>query len=153
MLFRSLPNFAIPTVNLWRQETKAVIPMTPGASTVVVPREAKNYVNTQVYDYPVIDRTYRNTVKDPLLDIVFISNGELNADFNYEKLKFYAGNWNKIKRVDRVNGRVAAYHAAARASSTPWFFAVFAKLEVEPSFDWQWQPDRLQQPKIGRVHV
>ena len=150
---RDQPNFAIPTVNLWRQETKAVIPMTPGASTVIVPREAKNYVNTQVYDYPVIDRTYRNTVKDPLLDIVFISNGEVNAEYNYEKLKFYAGDRNRITRVNNVKGRVAAYHAAARASRTPWFFAVFAKLEVEPNFDWSWHPDCLQQPKHYIFHA
>jgi hypothetical protein len=42
---------------------------------------------------------------------------------------------------------VAAYHAAARLSTTPWFFAVFAKLEVSGTFDWAWQPDRLQEPK------
>jgi hypothetical protein len=32
-------------------------------------------------------------------------------------------------------------------STTPWFFAVFAKLEVNPDFDWTWQPDWLQEPK------
>jgi hypothetical protein len=42
---------------------------------------------------------------------------------------------------------VAAYHAAAKLSTTPWFFAVFAKLKVDQGFNWSWQPDRLQQPK------
>ena len=42
---------------------------------------------------------------------------------------------------------MAAYQAAAKLSTTPWFFAVFAKLQVEPTFDWTWQPDRLQEPK------
>ena len=48
-----------------------------------------------------------------------------------------------------VNGRVAAYQAAAQASTTPWFFAVFAKLEVVGnSFPWfDWQPDYWQEPK------
>jgi hypothetical protein len=46
-----------------------------------------------------------------------------------------------------VNGRVAAYHAAAEASETPWMFTVFAKLRVDTKFDWNWQPDRLQIPK------
>lgn len=142
-----------PTVNLWRQETKAVITLTPGASTVLVPREAKNYINTQVYDYPVIDRTHRNTLEDPLLDIVFISNGEVNADYNYEKLKFYVGDRNRVTRVNNIKGRVAAYHAAARASRTPWFFAVFAKLEVDPTFNWSWHPDCLQQPKHYIFHA
>jgi hypothetical protein len=56
-------------------------------------------------------------------------------------------------RVDGVNGRVAAYHAAAEASHTPWFFAVFAKLKVNPNFDWEWQPDRMQQPKHYIFHA
>jgi hypothetical protein len=52
-----------------------------------------------------------------------------------------------------VTGRVAAYHAAARLSTTPWFFAVFAKLRVNPEFDWSWQPDRLQESKHYIFHA
>jgi hypothetical protein len=141
-----------PTVCLWRELTKTVVSLTPGASVVIVPRETKNHLNQQVYDYPYIDKTHAHGL-EPLLDIVFISNGEVNADYNYEKLKFYAGDRNRVKRVDGVNGRVAAYHAAANASTTPWFFAVFAKLEVDPDFDWSWQPDRLQQPKHYIFHA
>jgi hypothetical protein len=48
---------------------------------------------------------------------------------------------------------VAAYHAAARASTTPWFFAVFAKLQVSKQFPWNWQPDRMQQPKHYIFHA
>ena len=58
-----------------------------------------------------------------------------------------------MHRVDNVKGRVSAYHAAAQASTTPWFFAVFAKLEVNPDFDWAWQPDRLQQAKHYIFHA
>jgi hypothetical protein len=54
---------------------------------------------------------------------------------------------NRVVRVDGVNGRVQAYHAAAEASNTPWMFTVFAKLQVNDKFDWSWQPDRLQIPK------
>jgi hypothetical protein len=54
---------------------------------------------------------------------------------------------NRVVRVDGVNGRVAAYHAAAEASNTPWMFTVFAKLRVNDKFDWTWQPDRLQVSK------
>ena len=143
----------LPTVPLWREKTKTVVPCSPGASVVIVPKVAVPYVKTQVYDYPNIDKTHKKVYNDEPLDIVFISNGEVNADYNYEKLRFYSGNWNKIKRVDRVNGRVAAYHAAAEASTTPWFFAVFAKLEVNPEFDWLWQPDRLQQAKHYIFHA
>jgi hypothetical protein len=48
---------------------------------------------------------------------------------------------------------VAAYHAAAELSTTPWFFAVFAKLRVDSRFDWAWQPDRMQEPKHYIFHA
>jgi hypothetical protein len=143
----------LPTVPLWREKTKTVVPCSPGASVVVVPKTAVPYIKTQVYNYPYIDKTQKDKYTDRPLDIVFISNGEINADYNYEKLKFYADDLNRIRRVDRVPGRVAAYHAAAKASTTPWFFAVFAKLEVDPEFNWSWQPDRLQQSKHYIFHA
>jgi hypothetical protein len=91
---------------------------------------------------------------DPRLDIVFISNGELDAKNNYMALlKSCAAHPNRIHHVENVNGRAAAYHAAARASATPWFFAVFAKLKVAENFDWAWQPDRMQQPKHYIFHA
>ena len=49
--------------------------------------------------------------------------------------------------IRNVNGRVAAYQAAAERSTTPWFFMVFAKLAVDQRFDWNWQPDYFQEPK------
>jgi hypothetical protein len=143
----------LPVVPLWREKTKTVVPCSSGAGVVIVPKTAVPYIKTQVYDYPYIDKTQKNHCTDQPLDIVFISNREVNADYNYEKLKFHAGDLNRIRRVDCVPGRVAAYHAAARASSTPWFFAVFAKLEVDYLFDWSWQPDRLQQPKHYIFHA
>jgi hypothetical protein len=48
---------------------------------------------------------------------------------------------------------VAAYQTAARLSTTPWFFAVFAKLQMSERFDWSWQPDRLQEPKHYIFHA
>jgi hypothetical protein len=88
------------------------------------------------------------------VDIVFISNGETNADQHFEHLNSVTYNLtNRLHRVDGVNGRAAAYHAAAEVSATPWFFAVFAKLEVSAGFDWSWQPDRMQQPKHYIFHA
>jgi hypothetical protein len=142
----------VPAINLWRQETKAVVPLTLGAGSVLVPREAKNFLKTQLYDYPVIDKNYRALGRDPLLDIVFIDNGEPNAELNYQHLVHY-NNTNTIHRSTGVNGRVAAYQAAAKLSTTPWFFAVFAKLHVNPEFDWSWQPDRLQEIKHYIFHA
>ena len=56
-------------------------------------------------------------------------------------------------RSNGVNSRAAAYHAAAQASETDWFFAVFAKLRVRSEFDWSWQPDRMQASKHYIFHA
>ena len=156
-VFTSGPTLPLtPVVPLWREQTKTVVPLTTGASSVIVPRTAIPYIKTQLYDYPYIDKTKRLD-QDPRLDIVFISNGESGADFNFNHLEWavsMSGNdLNRIHRVQNVNGRVAAYHAAARASTTPWFFAVFAKLQVDQTFNWAWQPDRMQQPKHYIFHA
>ena len=146
----------IPAIPLWRAETKTVMPLSPGASAVIVPKTAKGDIRTQLYDYPHIDKTQRKRYYDDPLDIVFIKNGEPNASSNYLQMQMYLANssrTNKVHMVSGVNGRVAAYHAAAQASRTPWFFAVFAKLEVDAKFDWAWQPDRMQQPKHYIFHA
>jgi hypothetical protein len=145
----------IPAVSLWREKTKTVVPLSAGAGTAIVPRAAVPYIKKQLYDYPYIDRTQRHMYTDNLLDIVFIDNGEPNADDNYLYLKWAAERANNIKihRSSGVDGRVAAYRAAAELSTTPWFFAVFAKLEVSSAFDWAWQPDRLQDPKHYIFHA
>lgn len=80
------------------------------------------------------------SLTDQLLDIVYISNGEPLAENHYQHLLKTVKTGNKIHRIDRIDGRSAAYKAAASASQTPWFFAVFAKLEVNPNFDWTWLP-------------
>jgi hypothetical protein len=125
-----------------------------GASAVIVPKVARGDIKTQLYDYAHIDKTQRKRHGDQPLDIVFISNGELSANKNYYRLDDSKYNRNnRLKRIDRVNGRAAAYHAAARASGTPWFFAVFAKLDIRMDFPWDWQPDRMQQPKHYIFHA
>jgi hypothetical protein len=144
----------LPTVSLWRTETKNIVPLSAGASAVIVPKTAKADISTQLYDYPFIDKTERKRHGDRPLDIVFISNGERNAFDHWLLLVNHTGyRPNRVVHVSGVNGRVAAYHAAAQASQTPWFFAVFAKLEVDTKFDWSWQPDRMQQPKHYIFHA
>jgi hypothetical protein len=145
----------IPAVSLWREKTKTIVPLSAGAGTVIIPKICIPYIKKQLYDYPNILRTQRHLYSDNLLDIVFIDNGESNADDNYNHLKWAAERANNIciHRSTGVTGRVAAYRAAAELSTTPWFFAVFAKLEVSSSFDWHWQPDRLQEPKHYIFHA
>ena len=145
---------AVPAINLWRREVKAIVPLTAGATRVLVPREAKTVLKTQLYDYDVIDRSKNNWLQDPALDIVFITNGEHGAEHHWQVLnESVQRSRNRVHRVDGVNGRVAAYQAAALKSTTPWFFAVFAKLQVNQDFDWSWQPDRMQQAKHYIFHA
>lgn len=145
----------VPAVSLWRDKTKAIVPLAPGASQVVVPKVAVPYIRTQLYDYPYIDRTQRHLHDEQALDIVFIDNGEPNAEENWKHLEwaYHAPRHNRLHRSSGINGRVAAYHAAAELSTTPWFFAVFAKLRVDNNFDWAWQPDRMQEPKHYIFHA
>jgi hypothetical protein len=140
-------------ISLWTPDTKNILITSTGATRIIVPKEAKDYVENELYDYPYISRS-KSLVQSQPLDIVFLSNGETGADENYEHLlKVTKGLHNRVVRVDRVNGRVQAYHAAAKASETPWMFTVFAKLKVNDKFDWAWQPDRLQVPKHYIFHA
>jgi len=149
-----VPGNLVDNISLWREETKTIVPVSDGAGSVIVPRTAVPYIKTQLYDYPYIDKT-RRILQDSVLDIVFISNGEINAEVYYEHLQWcvYQNYKNRIHHVSGVNGRVAAYQEAARRSRTSWFFAVFAKLEITRDFDWSWQPDRMQQPKHYIFHA
>ena len=142
---------SLPAVPLWRAKTKTVTPLTTRGTTVIVPRQAIVEVREQLWDYEFIDKTHQ-TVRDKPLDIVFIDNGEVNREENFQHLTSTV-NTNTIHRVSNVKGRVAAYQAAAKVSTTPWFFAVFAKLKVDDNFDWSWQPDCLQQPKHYIFHA
>ena len=145
---------AIPPVSLWQEKTKTIVPLSSGASTAIIPKTSVPYIKTQLYDYPYIDRTQRHLYSDNLLDIVFIDNGEPNAETNWAFLNITtANNNNRRHRSSGVDGRVAAYRAAAELSTTPWFFAVFAKLKIDGAFDWSWQPDRMQEPKHYIFHA
>jgi hypothetical protein len=131
--------------NLWDTSTSTIIVTNQDASRIFVPRTALNYVRGEVYDYPHISKL-PNLDRVPLLDIVFFSNGEPNADENYECL-LGLNLPNRIVRSDGVQGRIASQTAAALLSTTSWYFLVNAKLKVNPDFDFTWQPDRLQQSK------
>jgi hypothetical protein len=134
------------TICLWSAKDRAAVPITCNASTSVIPRDAKSYIKTQIYDYPYIVKDTKKTPNKPL-DIVFISNGEPDEELMFHHTEYMTNS--DVKWIRGVNGRVAAYQAAARVSSTPWFFAVFAKLQVVGgSFPWHsWQPDYWQEPK------
>jgi len=143
----------IEPMNLWSVETKNIFVTSTGATRIVVPKEIKDHVTKELYEYPYIKRAPKLALSKPL-DIVFLSNGETGAEEHYEHLLNITKNLpNRVVRVDGVNGRAAAYHAAAEASETPWMFTVFAKLKVSPKFDFNWQPDRMQSPKHYIFHA
>jgi hypothetical protein len=153
--YRHTVLFDDPVISLWQESDKTVMPLSKGAENVIVPRECKNYLKTQVYDYPYINKTIQQNRDSRPLDIVFISNGEGNADQNWNYLESRIVNLeeNRLIWIRNVKGRAASYHAAAAASNTEWFFAVFAKLEIDYEFDWRWQPDRMQEPKHYIFHA
>ena len=134
-------------MNMWEPETKTITVLSEGATKVVVPKQAKNYIKRELYDYPYIKKLDKLKQSKPI-DIVFISNGETIAEENYNHLLNIASKYNnRVVRVDGINGRVASQCAAANASNTPWYFLVNAKLRVNEKFNFNWQPDRLQIPK------
>jgi hypothetical protein len=140
-------------ISLWSDDTKNIIITSTGGSRVIVPKEVKNHFESQLYDYPYIKTNNRLHKSNPM-DIVFLSNGETCADSNYEHLlKITKGLKNRVVKVENIKGRAEAYKEAAKASNTPWMFTVFAKLKVNPKFDFNWQPDRLQVPKHYIFHA
>lgn len=137
-----------PCISLWQPQTKTVVPLTKGSSSVLIPREVKNHLKTQVYDYPYINKKHPQSESESQ-DVVFISNGEPMAEENWQLLRSICP---RAKRSDGVDGREAAYKTAAQMSQTDWFFAVFAKTEVLKDFTFEFQPDRLQEPKHYIFH-
>jgi len=116
----------------------------------LAPREIKTSVGRQIYDFPYIIKQKTKLLEDFPIDTIYISNGEPEEERWYTHLLKVRGS--PVKWVKGVNGRAAAYKAAAKKSKTPWFFTVFAKLEVVEDFNWNWQPDYLQEPKHYIFH-
>jgi hypothetical protein len=150
VLFEHAHNPSTVQTDPWLWRERPVVGLTDNQATSLVPRDAHGSVREQVYNYKYLEKK-KSTQGQPL-DIVFIDNGELTADYNYLQLP-HVSIPNQIHRSSGVAGRVAAYHAAAQLSQTPWFFAVFAKLRVDSRFDWSWQPDYWQQPKHYIFHA
>ena len=133
---------------LWSK--RAYYTFNMAGSISIAPRDVQAHLQSQIYDYPYIIKQKSVDLTPTILDIIYISNGEPEAERWYTHLAQTCGR--TVKRVMDVDGRSQAYKAAAELSSTPWFFAVFAKLEVVEDFDWAWQPDWLQEPKHYIFH-
>lgn len=133
----------VPTVSLWRQKTKNIVSLNKSSSACIIPREASLSIETQIYDYPYIKKK-SDIATDELQDIIFVSYDEPQAEKNWNFLKH---NHLRAKRVHGVRGMENALKAAAQKSETPWYYAVFAKTELNPEFNFDFFPDYFQKPK------
>ena len=133
-----------PAVNLWRNEVKAITPLDTAGTAVIVPRQAVRDIKTQLYDYALIDRGQQYLLPSQLQDVVFISYDEPEAEDNWQKLKQRCS---RAQRIHGVSGIEHALEAAANVSTTPWYYAVFAKTKLVDEFAFDFVPDYLQQPK------
>jgi len=132
-----------PTISLWRNKTKTITPLSDDASTAIIPRESKFYINDQVYDYPFIDKSFNYYEKSEEQDIIFISYDETNADTNYEKLK---DKFPRATRLHGIDGMVNAIKEAAKISKTPYYYVVFAKTLIYDGFNFDFVPDYMSVP-------
>jgi hypothetical protein len=105
----------------------------------------------QLVDFARIRRHTSAKLQEKPLDIIYISNGEPDAEQWYRHAVNIAHR--PIHRVMNVPGRAEAYKAAARMSTTDWFFTVFAKLSVSANFPWDWQPDRTEREQHYIFHA
>jgi len=143
----------VPTINLWRPKTRTITPLTASGNTCIVPKDALIAIQHEAYDYPHINKDYMDRFLDTPLDIVFMSNGEECAEANYKHLCDVVPPGHIVHHVQGVEGRIASARAAAAISGTDWFFSINAKLKVDKQFNWNWQPDRLQQAKHYIFHA
>lgn len=72
-----------------------------------------------------------------LLDVFFLSNGESNADENWQRLHAVCP---RAKRIDGVKGLFQAHQACAQASSTENFWVVDADAWILDGFDFSYVP-------------
>ena len=130
----SLPNFY---PSFWEDEKLYTWGKTKDIMLVPGQRKIK-----QLYD---IDRhlNFDYDYDTKPMDIVFLSYDEPSAEKYWQALK---GKYPRAKRIKGVKGRTQAYHAAAMMSETDYFFAVFPTIELDDSFDFTFQPDRLREP-------
>ena len=138
MVNKDLENHDLPNFypSLWEDEKMYTWGETKDIMLVPGDRDIK-----QFYD---IDRSVHFDLEYETkpMDIVFLSYDEPSADKYWKVLK---EKYPRAKRIQGVKGRTQAYHAAAAMSDTAYFFAVFPTIDLEDSFDFTFQPDRLRE--------
>ena len=128
-------------MNLWDQ--RPVIAFNNTGHVCMCPRDIKQKIKKQIYDYPFILKDLNKNFNQQLQDIVFISYDEINADKHWTLLK---DKFPRSKRVHGVKGLLNALKAAAEQATTSYFYAVFAKTIIDENFNFDYQPDYLKEP-------
>ena len=136
--------------SVWRSEDRALHVLSQSGSVSVVPKDCKEQISRQVYDYPYILRHEGSYMPDKPQDIVFLSYDEKNAQENYEVL---LKSFPYAKRVHGVEGIMNAKRKAAEICDTPYFYIVFAKTVIHEDFKFDYQPDWLSNPKNYIFHA
>jgi hypothetical protein len=120
-----------------------------------IPSRAFLYIQTQIYDYPLILNINTQYKKD-CFDICFISNGEPFELENYNILFDHIKKnnlKNQLHWIKNIPGRTQAYKQAALQSNTEYFYAVFAKSIVEESFMFDFTIDRAKNKRHYIFHA
>jgi hypothetical protein len=103
------------------------------------------------YRFFAVKKEYEEVASVPKpYDIVFISNGETNADENYELLK---QRYPDVKRVDRVKGIHQAHIEAAKLCDTEMFWVVDGDAEILDTFNFDYQIARYDVDGRSTVYV
>lgn len=108
----------------------------------LIPKQAKQAIQNQIYDYDLILRTAQSRGVSFAQNVFFISYDETNADSNYDELIKQTS----AHRIHGIQGMVPALKKCAAAATTPWFWAVFGKTKVVENFNWSWTPDFFKNP-------
>ena len=128
-------------VSLW--EKRPLIAYNKNGHVILCPRDCISQISTKLADYPYIQYHNCKNSTQKAQDIVFISYDEKDADLNYDILKKQQP---AATRVHGVEGMVNALKVAAESSSTPWYYAVFAKTQVSDEFEFNFNPNYLDVP-------
>jgi len=111
----------------------------------------KSNIREELYEYS--PKYFLDRDSEPVyFDVCYIHNGEPQAEDNLRILKEHLNRKplccrNRLHNIQGVKGRKQAYQTAARASTTEYFYAVFAKLKVDRDFDFDFVPDTLKSPR------
>jgi hypothetical protein len=110
-------------------------------TSITVPR--MNF-QEELYEY---DRIYfvDKFAKPPKFDIFFLHNNEPQAKQNYKTLQNHLSSWGKTAiEVNGIAGRDNALKYCAELSTTDYFYVVPAKIEIDSTFKFDYQPSTLK---------